>query len=199
MIRSGRQKNPPDSNEEIGYRLALRRLANSNLSLIAEILSEIVADVSRAPDFSVPERREVLFRLFAQTLKCLSDLNKDASVAPKELWKNRDRSRSISPLAFLKQHYSEEIAAGLLTKSAVRRSDFSLYRALLNPSWAKDRPKDNIFSKLPSKKTTDDKALNSLPEGITRAAIIRTLPPEIREMFRILHVAEMRRHRSKKA
>jgi hypothetical protein len=200
MVRSSKRKKIADSSEEIGYRVALQRLARNNLSLIIESLSEVILDLSRANEFSVPERKEALCGVLALALRGLDDLSKEPLTAkPRALWQNRNRSHLISPFSFLKQNYSNEIAEGSLTKFAVRQSDFALYRALLNPYWKAREPKDNVFSRLPSKKTIDDKALQSLPKNMTRAAIIKTLPREIREMFRILHVAEMRRHRSKKA
>jgi hypothetical protein len=178
------------------YQSALEKLKSTNLGATLDVLENSILNISRADEFSLEERSDALRRLLGAILRSAKYLT--PTIEKKPLWKNRTPWKEQTPFDFLAQTYFEEIASGSLTKSDVRKSDFSLYKALASPHWKAKAKAENTFSKLPTKQKSDDHAVAVLPDGITRNEIIKLLPAEFREMFRLLHVAEMRRHRALK-
>jgi len=198
--RMGRKLKKHSKEVKIGeseeYVRSIQRLATSNLNLLTDVISKLVSDFSKTPAYSVEDRRKALSRLLIAILQSVESLSASPSAKPQ--WNLRDRTQKITPLRFLEIHYSEEIAAGTLVKSSIRKSDYSLYKALSNPHWMSSEKPENLFSNLPSKKKSNDVALKTIPTGVTRGGIVKLFPPEIRELFRLLSVAETRRRRSLK-
>jgi hypothetical protein len=174
------------------FRDSLQRLRVTNLEAVVGILESVILDISQAGDLSDHERKNALRRLLETTLRAASSI---PVAKTKPLWKDRDLVKNQTPFDFLAETYAEEIAGHSLSKSDVRRIDYSLYKALASPHWKAKVASQNVFTQLPSKKLSNDAALALLPEGITRGDIIKLLPPEFRELFRLLHLIEVRRHR----
>ena len=178
------------------FESALQKLKSTNLEVILNVLETSILDISRTDEFTIQDRQNALTRLLGVVLAAARQVK--PKITKKPLWKDRPLWKEQTPFDFLSEAYSDEIASGSLTKSDLRARDFPLYQALSSTHWKAKVKASNSFSRLPTKRQSHDDAVALLPVGITRSEIINLLPREFQELFRLVHVAEMRRHRTSK-
>jgi len=85
-----------------------------------------------------PEERK---NLISELQESFANSAKDHEHMSVPLWKNRTTGREVSPADWIRMHYSRQLEAGTLTRSALL-NDPELYNAYAK--WIKRHPEDDL-------------------------------------------------------
>jgi hypothetical protein len=124
---------------KVGYNL---RDGIPKISLVPdeEYLNEkIKEDIFRLFNkIETPEERK---NLISELQESFANSAKDHEHMSVPLWKNRTTGREVSPADWIRMHYSRQLEAGTLTRSALL-NDPELYNAYAK--WIKRHPEDDL-------------------------------------------------------